>query len=538
MADDRPDGPGSPEGGAGGRGAGSRGSSGSSRGGSGGKPRSGGKPGSGSGKSGGYGTRSGAPRSGDDRRSWDRPRRDDGGSRGGPRDDRGYQGRSSSSGDNRGYRGRSSSGGDDRGYRGQSRSDERGGYRSRGTDDRGPRTGQGDERGYRGGPRQDRGAQGPSRDARGYRSEGAGRPPGGSRDDLGYRGRPGDDRGYRGRPGEDRRHTGGRGDRVGDDRRGSDSRSYRPDSDRYQAGRPAASRGDRSGSFDRGPGRRGVPTRVPLRPVRDVPAIDDDVTGKELDADIRQELSTLASGNAGTVARHLVMAGMLIDTDAELAHRHAQEARRMAGRVAVVREAAGQAAYAAGHYAEALTEFKAARRINGSAAFLPMMADSERGLGRPEKALEIAGSEDAAALDSSGKAELLIVAAGAHNDLGERAKALRTLQVRALTSRRRVTWVARLRYAYADLLLEDGRKDDAVEWFTRAAEADVDGETDADDRLAELAGVTVVVDTHTEDEMKEFLPETFDDERVDDEAVDDEPVADGDGEHLTGDQAD
>ena len=96
--------------------------------------------------------------------------------------------------------------------------------------------------------------------------------------------------------------------------------------------------------------------------MRDVPAIDDDVTGRELDADIRQELSTLASGNAGTVARHLVMAGMLIDTDAELAHRHAQEARRMAGRVAVVREAAGQAAYAAGHYAEALTEFKAARK--------------------------------------------------------------------------------------------------------------------------------------------------------------------------------
>jgi hypothetical protein len=172
-----------------------------------------------------------------------------------------------------------------------------------------------------------------------------------------------------------------------------------------------------------------------------------------------------------------------------------------------------------------------------------MMADSERGLGRPEKALAIAGSEDAAALDSSGKAELLIVAAGAHNDLGDRAKALQTLQVRALTSRRRVTWVARLRYAYADLLLEEGRKDDAVEWFTRAAEADVDGETDADDRLAELAGLTVVVDTHNEDELEEFLPETFDDEPAEDEPADDEPAddersVDGESEHSTGDRAD
>jgi tetratricopeptide (TPR) repeat protein len=241
-----------------------------------------------------------------------------------------------------------------------------------------------------------------------------------------------------------------------------------------------------------------------------VPVIDKDITGKELDVDIRRELSTLGSGVAGTVARHLVMAGQLIDTDAELAHRHAQEARRMAGRVAVVREAAGQTAYAAGRYAEALTEFRAARRINGSIAFLPVMADCERGLGRPQRALELASSPDVAQLDSAGKAEMLIVSAGAQKDLGDLDAALRTLQVRALTSPRQVTWVARMRYAYADLLLDAGRKQEAAEWFARAAEADLDGETDADERLAELAGLTVVTaedsEANDEDDFHPYEP--------------------------------
>ena len=241
---------------------------------------------------------------------------------------------------------------------------------------------------------------------------------------------------------------------------------------------------------------------------RDVPAIPEEVTGRELDADIRQELSTLGSGVAGTVARHLVMAGRLLDTDPELAHRHAQEARRMAGRVAVVREAAGQTAYTTGRYAEALSEFRAARRINGSIAFLPVMADCERGLGHPQRALELATSPEVAQLDSAGKAEMLLVAAGAHKDVGDLDAALRSLQVRALTSTRQVTWVARLRYAYADLLLDVGRKEEAVEWFARAAEADLDGETDADERLAELAGVTVVTAEDNEpDSDEDFLPQ-------------------------------
>ena len=59
-------------------------------------------------------------------------------------------------------------------------------------------------------------------------------------------------------------------------------------------------------------------------------------------------------------------------------------------RIAVVREAAGEAAYAAGHYAEALAELRAAKRMNGATAYLPIMADCHRALGKPQDALKLA----------------------------------------------------------------------------------------------------------------------------------------------------
>jgi hypothetical protein len=119
-----------------------------------------------------------------------------------------------------------------------------------------------------------------------------------------------------------------------------------------------------------------------------------------------------------------------------------------------------------------------------------MMADCERGLGHPEKALALAGSPEAATLDRAGKVELLIVAAGARRDLRQAEAAVLTLQVPALKSRAQGEWLARLRYAYADALLEVGRVAEARVWFTRAAEVDPEGSTDAAERLDELDGVT------------------------------------------------
>ena len=67
---------------------------------------------------------------------------------------------------------------------------------------------------------------------------------------------------------------------------------------------------------------------------------------------ITQQLRGLPEKLAARVARHLVAAGLLLDTDPETAYQHTLAARARAARIAVVREACGEAAYAAGHYAE------------------------------------------------------------------------------------------------------------------------------------------------------------------------------------------
>lgn len=207
---------------------------------------------------------------------------------------------------------------------------------------------------------------------------------------------------------------------------------------------------------------------------------------------MKEELRSLAPANSETVSKHLVMAARLIDEDPALAYEHAKAAQRTAARVASVREACGLTAYAAGHYAEALAELRAARRMSGSQEHLPVMADCERGLGRPERALAVASSDEAKQLDAAGQVELRIVASGARRDLGQLEAAVVTLQVRDFSETRVRPWTARLRYAYADALLAAGRSEEALDWFRLAADADSDRETDAVERVAELEGVSFV----------------------------------------------
>ena len=219
------------------------------------------------------------------------------------------------------------------------------------------------------------------------------------------------------------------------------------------------------------------------------PRVPEEITGKELDRRVAAELRTLPEGLAEQVARLLVAASSTIDDDPEAALAFALEAKRKAGRVSVVREAVGLAAYAAGDYAQALAELRAVRRMTGDDAHLPLMADCERGLGRPRKALELLSSVPEDSLDDAVRVESRIVASGARRDLGQPEAALVLLQIPALNARRTEPWLARLRYAYADLLLELGRPEEARTWFERAAAADLDGETDAAERLAEMDGV-------------------------------------------------
>lgn len=216
------------------------------------------------------------------------------------------------------------------------------------------------------------------------------------------------------------------------------------------------------------------------------PELPDDVTGAELDRQVRGELGTLSKDNAAGVARHLVMVGRLLDQDPEAAYAHAMAAQRRAGRVALVREAAGLAAYRCDRFDEALRELRTARRLSGSQEQLPVMADCERGLGRPERALAMLTSLEAASLDRAGALELLMVAAGARLDLGQAAAAVVMLEVPELTGPVRPETApvqARLMSAYSDALEAAGRSEESRSWLERAAAADVDGVTGAADRL-------------------------------------------------------
>ncbi|MFE6484410.1 hypothetical protein ACFVGN_15940 [Streptomyces sp. NPDC057757] len=227
--------------------------------------------------------------------------------------------------------------------------------------------------------------------------------------------------------------------------------------------------------------------------------IPEDVTGDEIDKDVRQELQSLPKGLAEDVAKNLVMVARLIDEDPEEAYGYSKVALRLASRVAAVREAAGFAAYASQKYSEALAEFRAARRMTGGVDLWPVMADCERGLGRPEKALDMAGAPEVQKLDKAGQVEMRLVAAGARRDMGQIEASIVTLQSPELASNSVQPWTPRLRYAYADALLAAGRDGEAREWFAKAIESDKDGSTDASDRLAELDGVEFV-DAFVEDD--------------------------------------
>lgn len=218
-----------------------------------------------------------------------------------------------------------------------------------------------------------------------------------------------------------------------------------------------------------------------IRPRIFEPDIPDDVTGEELEKSVRAELLSLSAENAKVVARHLVCINIHMDSDPELAHKHGVAAAHHAGRLAVVRESAGYAAYRAGHYEIALKELRAAHRISGDVSMWPVMADCERGLGRPLKALNLAGSDEVKRLAKPEEIEMRIVASGARRDLGELDAAVITLTCKELKTENE-EWAVRLRYAYADALDFAGRKDEAREWFAKCAAIDHDEITDAAER--------------------------------------------------------
>jgi hypothetical protein len=265
---------------------------------------------------------------------------------------------------------------------------------------------------------------------------------------------------------------------------------------------------------------------VPLE--RD-PEIPEGITAGDLDREVRAELAGLGRELAAETGAHLAASGFFFESDPERAWAHAVAARRRAARLGVVRETAGLAAYRAGMYAEALSELRTARRMTGSSIHLPVMADSERGLGRPERALELAHSPESRTLDRDSKIELLIVESGARSDLGEHDAAVVVLQVPELDTPANSPTLARLRFAYSEALNRAAREREAATWRERAMDSDRDGTADLyaaveDDEIIDLededdeapADSVVVQNEDQDDEDDEDEDEEEDEEDEED----------------------
>ena len=311
----------------------------------------------------------------------------------------------------------------------------------------------------------------PRRDERGWEERGHERRRDGERrDERNWGDRPRrDERGWQERGHEHRRdgerrdernwHEGER--REDRPRREGDRRDERPrrDGERSDFRRGEGRGGSRNGRFDRdrlrGERRN---SRPPQRNRVPEPELPEDVSAKDLESPARMALRALSRLNAENIARHLVMTQRLLDTDPEVAYAHARYAASHAGRIAIVREAAGIAAYVAGLYSEALRELRAARRLSGmDTMYRAMEVDCERALGRPDAALRSAQNALQLDLEDDERAELAIVVTGIYHDQGNDELALITIEDAIRKAPKDTEILRRLHSVRADRLEDLGR---------------------------------------------------------------------------------
>lgn len=215
------------------------------------------------------------------------------------------------------------------------------------------------------------------------------------------------------------------------------------------------------------------------KPAEKSPLVPSEITPEDLDISVRVQLKTLTAENAEMVARHLAMVSLLIDDDPQLAHKHALAASRRAGRLAVVHETLGLTAYASGDFALAIRELQTHRRLSGSNDQIPILVDAERGMGRPEKALEIVAGIDRSKLPVGVRINLAIALSGARLDMGDAQLALDELEIPELSPKTVYPQSPLLFSSYAECLRELGRDGDSWDELSERAAtalANVDGE--------------------------------------------------------------
>ena len=204
-----------------------------------------------------------------------------------------------------------------------------------------------------------------------------------------------------------------------------------------------------------------------------------------LSKDERERLRGLSKEHAENIGLHILAAYTLEADDPQAALAHAKWAAKQASRVDIARETLAMVAYRQGDYKLALREFQTAFRMNGYLDYLPFMADCERGLDKPKKAIEIALSDNAKRLTGEAKAEMFLVYAGALNDMGMVDQAIEV--VSKLVHAKGLAGEYRMRAAQAEqyFLSKAGRDDEAValdelidDLEARYADADEDETSD------------------------------------------------------------
>lgn len=212
-----------------------------------------------------------------------------------------------------------------------------------------------------------------------------------------------------------------------------------------------------------------------FRPVRERhidPEIPAHITEKDLHPGARNELKTLDKPIAEAVAKHLASVAFFIDDNPELAHQHAISAMRKASRIPVTRETYAITSYVTGDFATALRELRTYRRLTGSNLQLALMIDSERALGRSDRAIELGREANLEELPTDVRVQVAIAMSGARLDLGQTLQALYELEIPQLDPKRAYSWSPELFAAYAAVLEDLGRTEEANTWQRRAFAAE------------------------------------------------------------------
>lgn len=222
--------------------------------------------------------------------------------------------------------------------------------------------------------------------------------------------------------------------------------------------------------------RPGRPRRQPSPAQRALP--------RDLVAELRH---TARVGRADEAIARLERAVTLLQRDDPRgAATEAGTAKALAPRSPAVREVLGLALYGQERYREALGEMQAYRRMSGRADENHIIADCQRALGHPERAVPLAEEAlSARGVPLAAKAEAVVVAASALADMGRFDQALGLL--RRVRTRDDVAGpeVIRVWYVTGSVLERAGRPQEAAREFRKILRHEP-GAYDVAERVARL----------------------------------------------------